>query len=289
MRTVLVTGASSGIGRDAALFLNERGYQVVGTVRKPADGEALMADAAHPDLLHAVHCDVTSADDVAALAARVAQVAGDDGLFAMFSNAGVANGQGDVSAEGTPVEALERLMRINYLGSVRVIQAHLPMLRASKGTLVINTALMTRTVMPFNGGYAPSKAALEAWADQLRREVRPHGVHVCCIRAAAIATPIEAKQDASTVPDDGPYPGQRAYIEGGLTLMRKQSGKAKLQPRRVSELVARLIESRHPKRKPIVGGMSRPIWLVGGLPLPMQDALLARMVTRMERAGAPQP
>lgn len=284
MKTVLVTGASSGIGRDAALYLNERGYRVVGTVRKPADADALLADAANPDAMHPVHCDVTSADDVAALAAQVHEMTGGT-LDAMFSNAGVANGQGDVSAEGTPVDTLEHVMRINYLGSVRVIQAHLPMLRESKGTLVINTALMTRTVLPFNGGYAPSKAALEAWADQLRREVRPYGVHVVCIRAAAIATPLEAKQDTSSVPDTGPYPDQRAFVQGGTAMMRDAAAKKALQPRRVSELVAKAIESRRPPLKPIVGGMARPIWMVGGLPLRMQDAILARMARKIEKKG----
>ena len=285
MRTVLVTGASSGIGRDAALHLNEQGYRVIGTVRKPADADALTQAAAHPEALHAVHCDVTSDDDVAALARQVREIVGTDGLTAMFSNAGVANMSGPVTAEDCPVTTLERLMVINYLGSVRVIQAHLPLLRESQGTLVINSALMARTVLPYNGGYAPSKAALEAWADQLRREIRPYGVRVVCIRAAAIATPLEAKQDASSVPDDGAYPEQRAFVEGGLTLMRRESAKAKVQPRRFSELVQKVIEKKRPPLKPIVGGMARPIWLVGGLPQRMQDAMIARLVRRMTKAG----
>lgn len=285
MRTVLVTGASSGIGRDAALHLNEQGYRVIGTVRKPADADALTQAAAHPESLHAVHCDVTSDDDVAALARQVREIVGTDGLTAMFSNAGVANMSGPVTAEDCPVATLERLMAINYLGSVRVIQAHLPLLRESQGTLVINSALMARTVLPYNGGYAPSKAALEAWADQLRREIRPYGVRVVCIRAAAIATPLEAKQDASSVPDDGAYPEQRAFVEGGLTLMRREAAKAKVQPRRFSELVQKVIERRRPPLKPIVGGMARPIWLVGGLPERMQDAMIARLVRRMTNAG----
>lgn len=285
MRTVLVTGASSGIGRDVALYLNDQGYRVIGTVRKPADADALTQAAAHPEALHAVHCDVTSDDDVAALARQVREIVGTDGLTAMFSNAGVANMSGPVTAEDCPVTTLERLMVINYLGSVRVIQAHLPLLRESQGTLVINSALMARTVLPYNGGYAPSKAALEAWADQLRREIRPYGVRVVCIRAAAIATPLEAKQDASSVPDDGAYPEQRAFVEGGLTLMRRESAKAKVQPRRFSELVQKVIEKKRPPLKPIVGGMARPIWLVGGLPQRMQDAMIARLVRRMTKAG----
>lgn len=283
-RTILITGASSGIGRTTALHLNAAGYRVVGTVRHEADGDALRADAPVPDMLIPVICDVTSGPEVAGLAARVGEITG-GALDAMFSNAGIANMKGDVTAEGCPVDTLARMMEVNYLGAVRAIQAHLPLLRAAQGTLVINSALMARTVMPFNGGYAASKAALEAWADQLRREIAPHGVRVSCIRAAAIATPLEAKQDASSVPEGGPYPDQHAFIEGGLVMMREEADKAKVQPERVAELVQKVIEKRRPPLKPIVGGMARPIWLIGGLPLRMQDAAMQKVVRRMVRAA----
>jgi NAD(P)-dependent dehydrogenase (short-subunit alcohol dehydrogenase family) len=283
-RTILITGASSGIGRATALHMNAAGYRVIATVRRPTDADALRTAALQADMLIPVTCDVTSDADVHALAAHVGDITG-GALHAMFSNAGIANGSGDVTAEGCPVDTLDRLMQVNFLGSVRAIQPHLPMLRATRGTLVINSALMTRTVMPYNGGYAASKAALEAWADQLRREIRPHGVRVSCIRAAAIATPIEAKQDTSRVPDDGPYPDQRAFVDGGLAMMRKEAGKKKLQPERVAELVQKIVEDRRPPLKPVVGGMSRPIWMLGGLPLRMQDAAMARVARRMVKAG----
>lgn len=284
-RTILITGASSGIGRATALHLNDAGYRVIGTVRKEADGDALRAAAANADLLIPVRCDVTSDADVQALATRVGEITG-GALDALFSNAGIANMQGDVTAEGCPVATLDRMMQVNYLGAVRAIQAQLPMLRAARGTLVMNSALMARTVLPYNGGYAASKAALEAWADQLRREIRPYGVRVVCIRAAAIATPLEAKQDPSSVPADGPYPEQRAFVEGGLVMMRRDAHKDALQPERVAELVQRVVEKRRPPAKPIVGGMSRPIWLLGGLPARMQDAVLARVARRMTRAAS---
>ncbi len=285
--TVLVTGASSGIGRDAALYLNEIGYSVVGTVRRAGDADALRSAAARSDAMHPEICDVTSPEQVAALRDRVQEISGATGLTAMFSNAGVANMRGDVSAEGCPVDTLDHLMQVNYLGSVRVIQAHLPLLRASRGTLVINSALMTHTVLPFNGGYAPSKAALETWADGLRREIRPYGVRVVIIRASEIASALDSKQDASTVPDGGPYPEQRAFIAGALVSMQRDSGRTSLQPRRVSELVARIVQQRRPPLKPITGGHSRAIWLIGMLPERLQDAIIGKIIRRMARALAP--
>lgn len=286
--TVLVTGASSGIGREAALHLNEIGYTVIGTVRHPGDADALRSASARPDAMHPELCDVTSPEQVAALRDRVQEVSAATGLTAMFSNAGVANMRGDVSAEGCPVDTLDQLIQVNYLGSVRVIQTHLPLLRASRGTLVINSALMTHTVLPFNGGYAPSKAALETWADGLRREIRPHGVRVVVIRAAAISSPLlEAKQDASSVPDDGPYPQQRAFIVGTLHMEEKIRGWRSTQPARVADLVARVINRRRPPLKPIMGGGSRAIWLVGLLPERVQDAVIATMIHRIARTAPP--
>ncbi len=140
-RTALITGASSGIGRATALHLNDAGYRVIGTVRHQEDGAALVAGAAQPDMLIPVRCDVTNEHDVQAQAARVGEITGGV-LDAMFSNAGIANMRGDVTAEGCPVATLDRMMQVNYLGAVRAIQAHLPMLRAARGTLVMNSALM---------------------------------------------------------------------------------------------------------------------------------------------------
>ncbi|MFM8829198.1 MAG: SDR family NAD(P)-dependent oxidoreductase, partial [Actinomycetota bacterium] len=92
-RTILITGASSGIGRQTALHMNAAGYRVIGTVRHDADGEALVAAATQPDMIIPVRCDVTDDHDVHALAARVGDITG-GALDAMFSNAGIANMQG---------------------------------------------------------------------------------------------------------------------------------------------------------------------------------------------------
>jgi NAD(P)-dependent dehydrogenase (short-subunit alcohol dehydrogenase family) len=277
---VLVTGASSGIGRDAALFLDERGYTVAAGVRKPEDGERLRGDAPRPDALVPVRLDVTSADDVARAVGEVADLGP---LRAVFSNAGIAAYDGDVSCEGCPLETQQRVMDVNFFGAVRVVQAFLPALRETRGTIVFNSALMAHTVIPFNAGYAASKCALEGWADSLRREVAPHGVRVALVEAAAISSSLEGKQDPSQVPADGPYPMQRALISTFLAAQARTAGRASTDPRRFSEAVLAAIESGKPRPRRIVGGGAKPIYALGLLPDRVQDAAFGLMLRRMAR------
>jgi NAD(P)-dependent dehydrogenase (short-subunit alcohol dehydrogenase family) len=284
---VLVTGASSGIGKDASLYLNELGYTVVAGVRKLEDGERLCAEARHASAFHPMTIDVTSQKDV--LEARdsvAALLPPGEGLTGLFSNAGIAAYDGDVSCECCPLETQERVMSVNFFGAVRVVQAFLPLLRAGQGTIVFNSAMMAHTVIPFNGGYAASKCALEGWADGLRREVRSFGVRVVIIRAAAIATSLEAKQDPTRIPNDGPYPFQRALIEHSMVKLQSARDDRSCSPRRFSELVATAIASRNPKTRRIVGGGARKLYVLGCLPDRAQDFLMTKLVERMARQAS---
>lgn len=279
---VLVTGASSGIGADAAAHLNELGYVVIGTVRKEADAEQLVASAAHPDHMHAVLLDVTRDDQLAPAREQVeALLPTGRGLTALFSNAGVASLSGELSCETCPLERQQRVMDVNFWGAVRVVQTFLPLVRRERGTIVLNSALMAHTVLPFNAGYAASKCALEGWADALRREVRPHGVRVAMVEAAAIATSLEAKQAPEPVPSDSPYPEQQAVAARFLAMGREHADDPACSPRRFSEKVVEAIQSPRPKPRAIVGGGSRPIWAIGLLPDRVQDLVLTTMVKRM--------
>ncbi len=271
MKSVVITGASSGIGRDAALYFNELGYAVFAGVRKLDDGEQVKAAAVRPDQFHPVQLDVTNADQVKAAVAIVAKQVGAGSLSALVSNAGIAAMSGAASCEQCPIETQQSVMDVNFFGAVRVVQAFLPLLRASKGTVVFNTALMARTVIPFNGGYAASKCALEAWADSLRREVQPLGVKVAMIEAGYIASELEHKQQAATTTPGDLYPreaGIHALMAGSSV---KQAGRASASPRRVSEAMAAAASAKNPKPRRIVGTGARPIWAIGALPDRLQD------------------
>lgn len=286
--SVLITGASSGIGEDAALYLNELGYTVFAGVRRAEDGERVRSRAARPGAFHHLLLDVTDDAQVARARDEVTRLLGAGrGLTALVSNAGIAALRGDVSCEGCPIETQQQVMDVNFFGAVRVVQAFLPLVRVARGTVVVNSALMAHTVLPFNGGYAASKCALEGWADSLRREVAPLGVRVALIEAAGIASELEAKQDPSSIPADTPYRAQRPLIGMSAQLMRRKAGDPRLSPRRVSELVAGAIADRRPKPRRIVGGGARPIWVLGCLPDRAQDAVFRIGLSVLARRSHP--
>jgi NAD(P)-dependent dehydrogenase (short-subunit alcohol dehydrogenase family) len=281
---VLVTGAASGMGRDAAVYLNELGYTVFAGVRKPGDTAPLKEEAAHPDCLHELILDVTNADHMAPARARVEAVAGERGLIGLFSNAGIAAYFGDTSCEGCPIETQQRVMEVNHFGAVRVIQTFLPLIRQAKGTVVVNSALMAKAVIPFSAGYASSKMALEAWADSLRREVRPHGVRVVMVEAGAIATSLDAKQHPERIPSGPPYPEMRPMAEYFMSSMSKVGGKRSASPRRMSEIVADAIGGRKKRPRYIVGTGAGPIRFFGRLPDRWQDAGIEYALRRFRKS-----
>jgi NAD(P)-dependent dehydrogenase (short-subunit alcohol dehydrogenase family) len=281
---VLVTGASSGMGEDAALHLNELGYRVIATVRRDQDADRLHLLAVEPDAFHTVLLDVGETDHFDRALAEVRDILGDHvQLVGLFSNAGVAAFTGDLSCELCPLETQQWVMNVNFFGAVRVVQTFLPLVREARGTVVLNSALMAHTVLPFNAGYAASKFALEGFADGLRRETRSQRVRVVIIEAAAISTSLDAKQDPARVPAGGLYPAQRPMTELFLAMQRKREHDPVCSPRRVSELVAHAIQSPHPRTRYRVGGGAKPIYVMGLLPDKVQDRLFTTALKVIER------
>ena len=282
METVIITGASSGIGRDAALHFNELGYRVFAGVRRLQDGRKVAAASAHPEQCQPLLLDVTDPEQVKAAVETVGAELDAEGLRAVVSNAGIAAMSGAASCEECPIETQHEVMEVNFFGAVRVIQAFLPMLRESHGTVVVNTALMAHTVIPFNGGYAASKWALEGWADSLRREVGPYGVRVAMIEAGYISSELERKQE-KVLAADGLYPLEAGLRSAMTSSSRRLTGRPSASPRRVSAAMVLAVRSEQPKPRRIVGTGARAIWTVGCLPDRVQDALFRVALPRLAR------
>ena len=181
MPTVLLTGASSGIGRACAARLGRAGWRVLAGARSDAALEEL---GALPGV-EPLRLDVTSDADIVAAASTAG-----DRLDALVNNAGIAV-TGPV--EGLPVTAWREQMEINLFAQVAVTRAVLPAIIRSRGRIVNMSSIGGRQALPLLGPYAASKYALEAMTDSLRRELRGHGVEVVAIEPGAVATPIWGK------------------------------------------------------------------------------------------------
>jgi NAD(P)-dependent dehydrogenase (short-subunit alcohol dehydrogenase family) len=277
-RSVVVTGASTGIGASCALLLDARGFQVFAGVRREEDGVALKLRASNR--LTPLRLDVTEADGIAAAVEAVSAAVGERGLSGLVNNAGIAVG---APLEFVPIEDLRRQFEVNVLGVVAVTQAFLPLLRMGHGRIVNMSSISGRVSAPFFGPYSASKFALEALSDALRGELRPWGLHVAVVEPSTIATPIWEKSLAVADRLIAGLPLRAHELYGKvIPTIREQaraSGSAGLPAGRVAQAVHAALTARRPRTRYLVG---RGVWLavplIAALPDRLRDTLLARQL-----------
>jgi NAD(P)-dependent dehydrogenase (short-subunit alcohol dehydrogenase family) len=274
--TVVITGASTGIGRACAIHLDSLGFDVFAGVRKPEDGERLAGEAS--ERLRPLLLDVTDAGQVEAAARQVGEAVGDRGLAGLVNNAGIA-----VSAplEFIPIDELRRQLEVNVIGQVAITQALLPLLRRGKGRVVNIGSIGGRVALPFVGPYAASKFALEALTDSLRRELRRAGVEVSIVRPGGIATPIWDRGigAAEQIREQMPPEGEAAY-GSALDATRAAAadiGRNGLPPEAVAKVVEHALTARRPKTRYLVG---RDAKMRAALAKVLPDRLFDRMIAR---------
>lgn len=185
--SILITGASTGIGRSIAVYLAQTGHQVFAGVRRPQDGEKLTAEN---QSIVPVIIDVTKSDTIQTCFAQVAKLRDPARPFSLVNNAGIA--------VAGPVEALKdselrKLFDVNFFGAIEATQIFLPLIRESRGRIINMSSIGGRVSTAFLGAYSASKFALEAMSDSLRQELAPFGVHVILIEPGPIQSEIWAK------------------------------------------------------------------------------------------------
>ena len=184
--TVVITGASTGIGRATALRLARAGFAVLAGVRREEDGAALRAQDGR---IEPVLVDVTDAGQIASLAARVGALP----LAGLVNNAGIAVAG---PLEGVPIDLVRRQYEVNVFGLLAVTQALLDPIRAGQGRIVNIGSIGGRINTPFVGPYSSSKAAVRSLSAALRRELRPWDIRVALVEPGALDTPIWRKGEA---------------------------------------------------------------------------------------------
>jgi NAD(P)-dependent dehydrogenase (short-subunit alcohol dehydrogenase family) len=274
--TVVITGASTGIGRACALHLDSLGLEVFAGVRKAEDGEQLAAEGS--ERLQPLLVDVTDAGQVEAAARQVGEAVGDRGLAGLVNNAGIA-----VSAplEFIPIDELRRQLEVNVIGQVAITQALLGLLRRGKGRVVNIGSIGGRVALPFVGPYAASKFALEALTDSLRRELRASGIEVSIVRPGGIATPIwdRGLDAADRIREKLPPEGESLY-GSALDATRSAAadiGRNGLPPEAVAKVVEHALTARRPKTRYLVG---RDAKMRAALAKVLPDRLFDRMIAR---------
>jgi NAD(P)-dependent dehydrogenase (short-subunit alcohol dehydrogenase family) len=271
--TVVVTGASTGIGEASARRLSGLGFDVVAGVRSEEAASHAREAGLEPVLL-----DVTDASSVAAAAELVESRVGERGLNGLVNNAGVAV-SGPV--ELTPLDEWRRQLEVNLIGQVAVTQALLPAVLRGRGRVVMMSSIGGRIAGPLFGPYAASKFGLEAVSDALRREVADLGVRVVVIEPGAIATPIWGKGIAvgDEIVAHGD-PTARARYERLIAKIRaaaEANARDGLPPSAVAEVIGEAMTADRPRTRYLVGREAKVrAALARALPDRVFDALIAR-------------
>ncbi|MEU2438429.1 SDR family NAD(P)-dependent oxidoreductase [Streptomyces rubradiris] len=190
-RSVLVTGATSGVGREAALKLAKAGFEVFATARDGEKAEKLRAQAAERDVtLRTVLLDVADADSCRDACAQVAE-ATEGGPWALVNNAGIPL---PGAVEDVDDAAARHLLEVNVVGAARMARLVLPgMRKRGDGRIVNVSSLAGRVTAPATGWYCAGKSALGALNDALRMEAGPGGVQVVVVEAGAHASAIQIR------------------------------------------------------------------------------------------------
>ncbi|MFT3866026.1 MAG: SDR family oxidoreductase [Solirubrobacterales bacterium] len=281
MKTALVTGASSGIGRATVGRLDAAGWKVFAGVRKEEDAAALRAEGS--ERLEPLLLDVLDPDAIAAAAERVAAEQG--GLDALVDNAGAAV---PGPLEALPIEDFRRQVELNLTAQLAVTQAMLPALRAARGRVVLISSVGGRVALPFTGAYHAAKFGLEGLGDSLRQELAPWGIKVVLIEPGSIDTPIwtRGEEDADRILGDAP-PRMRELYGAAIERYRKvvrDTAERGIPPEKVAAKIERALEARRPRARYLIGidaqvmARARAI-----LPTPVFDRFVAQAM------GFPKP
>ncbi len=261
MKYVVITGASSGIGYDAARYLIARGYHVFGSVRKQADGERVQA--ALGEQFTPLLFDVTDGAAVATAVSQVSEKVGGSGLAGLVNNAGIAVAGPLMHLS---LEEFRQQFEVNLFGLLDVTQKFLPLLGAvpnpthPPGRIVNISSVSGKIVYPFMGPYAASKHALEALSDALRRELLLFNIDVVVIEPGSVQTPIWDKaQDLDTAQyNETAYKG----MLDGMKRVFVNQGKNGIPVEKVSEVIYEALTKEKPKTRYVLARKLLTSWLL---------------------------
>ena len=271
---IVITGASSGIGKATALHLDKLGFRVFAGVRKEADGHALKKEASEkltPTLL-----DVTDGDSIASAVKEITEETAGK-LFGLVNNAGVSlNGP----LELIPVSDIKALLDVNVLGLLAVTKAFIPLLRKGRGRLINISSGHGLLAIPDKSVYAASKFAVQAVTDSLRVELRPFGVSASCIVVGKVNTAVLGKIVADR--DKMVRAAAPEIVQLYSPLLDFFDKEVKelpgIPPNEVGRVVAQALMTEKPKAQYLIGPGAKKMKNLARLPVGLRDRLMYQAI-----------
>ena len=268
-KVILVTGASSGMGKDGALRLIADGHIVYGVARRRDRMQDIVEAGGH-----ALEMDVT---DAASISKAVAQVIADQGrIDVLWNNAGfsVTGAVEDVSSEDA-----RRQFEVNLFGVAEITKAVLPQMRKQRSGLILNTSSVGGKIFtPLGAWYHASKHALEGWSDCLRLELAPFNINVVILEPGGVKSefgdvmyePLIARASG------GAYEAMTKSVADSYSKNYAPSNTRLSDPSVVSDVVAKAVASRKPRTRYAVGYGSKTVLFMRWL---LSDRLFGRMIS----------
>jgi NAD(P)-dependent dehydrogenase (short-subunit alcohol dehydrogenase family) len=274
VRAVLITGASTGIGRATALRLDAAGWRVFAGVRKTEDAAAL-SDAGSERLTPLI-LDITDAGQIAAAAGKI-ETEAEGALDGLVNNAGVAI---PGPLETLAIDDFRRQIEVNMTGQVAVTQALLPAIRAARGRIVFISSIGGRVALPLTGAYHAAKFGIEAVGDVFRQELRPWGISVSIVEPGSIDTPIWERGERTA--DELGTPEREALYGKVVERYRKvirDTAERGIEPEKAARAIEHALSAGRPKARYLVGREAKVAARAQQLlPTPIFDRIVARQM-----------
>lgn len=246
---IVITGTSTGIGNATTKELASRGYFILAGVRREIDADAIRAENIEPIIL-----DITNETHIANLVKRLQEDPEKRPLRALINNAAI-----EINA---PLEVLElskwrKQFDVNVFGQVAMIQALLPALFHSRGTIVNISSISGKAAMARYGPYASTKFALEGLSDALRRELEPFGIKVIVIEPGGVTSPmsLQVRQKAAQITSEMTAEHRNRYgpMMHAMVSLAESYIKNAVSAEKAAEIIANTLAGKKPRTRYIIG------------------------------------
>ncbi|WP_068496140.1 oxidoreductase [Paenibacillus kribbensis] len=249
-KVALITGASSGIGKEAAIELKNKGFTVYAAARRIDKMQDLAAKGIHP-----ISLDVTDDESMVHCVNKILKI--EHRIDVLVNNAGYGSYG---ATEDVPLEEARRQMEVNVFGLARMIQLVVPSMRKNQFGKIVNVSSMGGKIWTkFGGWYHATKFAVEGLSDCLRLELEPFGIDVIVVEPGGIKTDwgIIAAENLKKVSAKGPYAQAASTVADGM--IKNYTGNQLSKPELIARTIAKSVTVKRPKTRYLVGFMAKPM------------------------------